>query len=279
MDNDFGAEHTTAKLRALGDYLPAYTTALKAQPFRLTYIDAFAGTGECRIKIRGGEKITIPGSATLGHRCDPPFDRLVFIEKHSGFVDDLNRLRASTPEREIDVICGDANVELPRVLARLNPASDRTVIFLDPFGMELDWATLKAVAKSGFADVWYLFPLSGLYRQAAHNSTDVDAGKAARLTRMLGTDRWRVDFYKEPPQMGLFSKPDEVRDFDVQQMTDWVTEHLRSIFPKVMPPKILHQTMPSGVQGAPLYALYFAMANPSYRAHALATRLVTPSLR
>ncbi len=33
------------KLRILERYLDAYTTALKNQPFKLMYIDAFAGTG------------------------------------------------------------------------------------------------------------------------------------------------------------------------------------------------------------------------------------------
>ena len=36
--HEFGGEHTEIKLRALRDYLPAYTQALKRQRFRLTYI-------------------------------------------------------------------------------------------------------------------------------------------------------------------------------------------------------------------------------------------------
>ncbi|MBU4201002.1 MAG: hypothetical protein KKG09_03200 [Verrucomicrobia bacterium] len=41
----FGGDWTEIKLGMLGDYLNAYTTALKAQPFAKLYIDAFAGTG------------------------------------------------------------------------------------------------------------------------------------------------------------------------------------------------------------------------------------------
>jgi len=41
----FGGDWTEQKLRVLQEYLTAYITALKDQPFKLAYIDAFAGTG------------------------------------------------------------------------------------------------------------------------------------------------------------------------------------------------------------------------------------------
>ena len=47
---DFGGQWTIEKLDILERYLDAYTTALKNQPFRLMYIDAFAGTGEISLR-------------------------------------------------------------------------------------------------------------------------------------------------------------------------------------------------------------------------------------
>ena len=41
----YGGPWTLEKLDILESYLDAYTTALKKQPFKLMYIDAFAGTG------------------------------------------------------------------------------------------------------------------------------------------------------------------------------------------------------------------------------------------
>ena len=38
---DFGGPWTQEKLKILERYLDAYTTALKNQPFKLVYIDAF----------------------------------------------------------------------------------------------------------------------------------------------------------------------------------------------------------------------------------------------
>ena len=41
----FGGRWTEEKLEILRKYLQAYNTALKNQPFKRVYIDAFAGTG------------------------------------------------------------------------------------------------------------------------------------------------------------------------------------------------------------------------------------------
>lgn len=279
MDHDFGAKHTQVKLTALKKYLPAYTTALKDQPFKLSYIDAFAGTGTCLIKTGADRKIRIPGSAQIALECRPPFDRAVFIESRKRHAEALRRLKDRESGRAIDIIQGDANAVLPSVLSRLERAKDRAVVFLDPYGMAVDWTTLQAIRRSELADVWYLFPLSGLYRQAANSAALVDEGKATRLTRMLGTDRWRTEFYKADPQLGLFGSPDDIRDVDVDQMSNWVTKRLEALFPKVLPPKILYQTMPSGARGAPLFSLYFAMSNPSPKAWALASRLASHVLK
>ena len=47
-EHSFGGPWTQEKLEILSRYLDAYTTALKNQPFRLIYIDAFAGPGNWR---------------------------------------------------------------------------------------------------------------------------------------------------------------------------------------------------------------------------------------
>ena len=50
----FGGPWTIEKLNILSAYLDFYVTALKNQPFKKIYIDAFAGTG--KIKIGNEEK-------------------------------------------------------------------------------------------------------------------------------------------------------------------------------------------------------------------------------
>lgn len=272
----FGAEHTQEKLKALNDYLPAYTTAL-GRRFTLHYIDAFAGTGECVIKIAGNE-LTVPGSASIAIACKPPFHKMVFIEFSAGRVHELERLRAAAADRDISIVREDANIALPDYLRRLK-RTDRAVVFLDPYGMTVDWATLEKIAQSKLADVWYLFPLSGLYRQAAKDSANIDSFKEAALTRILGPHDWRRALYEPKPQRDLFGQDSDIRTADPERMALWVKDCLQKIFPGVHGPKILYQTMKGGRQGAPLFALFFLVSNPDAKALRLALKFAAAVLK
>lgn len=275
----FGGEQTRTKLTAIGKYLPAFTTALSKTRFRLSYIDAFAGTGVCHVTV-GGAKLLIPGSASIALNCAPPFHRVFFIEKKKRHVAALKRLANSAAPKWIEVINGDANEHLPEILRGLDPKRDRALVFLDPYGMAVDWTTLQTIAASKIVDLWYLFPLSGLYRQAANDAASIDPDKAAALNRMLGTESWRQDFYAKPTQDDLFGAvASDVRTADVKQMTKWLTGRLREIFPAVTEPCVLFQTLPNGKEGAPLFALYFAASNPDPKAYGLAKKIAEGILR
>src|ERR1700675_5063885 len=85
----FGGSWTAKKLDALKAYLTGYAQALKRQPFRRIYIDAFAGTGDRAAKRHEtANLLDVPeldeitkGSVRLALEIDPPFDRYIFIEK------------------------------------------------------------------------------------------------------------------------------------------------------------------------------------------------------
>jgi three-Cys-motif partner protein len=270
--HEFGSFHTAFKLEILRKYLPAYTTALAKTPFALHYLDAFAGTGMCTIKL-GGEQIAIPGSASIAIGCEPNFARMVFIEKSLKRARALEQLKAKASNRRIEIIRSDANSALPAQLRAMTRKSDRGIVFLDPYGMQVHWETLREIASSQIADLWYLFPLSGLYRQASLRADDIDEDKAAALTRILGTEEWRTVFYGRPAIEDLFDKASDVRTVNVPQMLGWVKNRLESVFPAVADPKPLYQVTGSGKQGAPLFALFFAVSNPSPKAIDLAMRI------
>ena len=274
MAKPFGAEHTQIKLGALFSYLPAYTTALANRAFRLHYVDAFAGTGKCTIRIGGREK-TIPGSAWLALECKPQFHKLVFIEEAPSKVRELQALVAD-PQfagRDCTIQRGDANELLPAYLAQLGPA-DRAIVNLDPFGMDVHWSTLEKIAASRIADVFYLFPLSSFYRQAAHDPRAIDASKEAALNRLLGPHDWRAALYAPKRQVDLFTgQADDERNADAYRMAEWFTGCLRSIFRGVADPHILYLRTKDGKRGAPLFALYFLVSNPSGKAQSLAMKI------
>lgn len=276
--NRFGSLHTTQKLEALEKYLHAYTTALKKQSFTLHYLDAFAGTGQCEIKIGDGKR-TIPGSAHIAIECNPPFNKLVFIEKSGKKVRALRQLKQTVPTRDIAVLHDDANVELPKRLDSLDQKSDRAIVFLDPFGMQVEWATLERIAATKIVDLLYLFPLSALYRQATRNADKIDSDKEASIIRILGTREWRNAFYEPPSQPGLFWQDPDVRTKNVEWMVNWVKRRLETVFPAVADPMILRQVRKDGKHGPANFALFFAISNPSKPAIGLALRLANAVLK
>jgi three-Cys-motif partner protein len=132
---------------------------------------------------------------------------------------------------------------------------------------------LEAIAATHAIDVWYLFPLGGLIRQAARNPDALDDAKRASLTKTLGTTEWRTAWYGSTPQSNLFGTvPRESRQFDVAQITSWVTTRLARVFPGSVGPRIFY-SLKNGHQQTALFALYFLISNPSPAARNLACKM------
>ena len=170
----FGGDWTTAKLDVIARYLASYTTALKDKPskehpFVKGYIDAFAGTGyrDARRDDRTGHsQVLLPdlaepepqalldGSARLALKTQPRFDRYIFIERSPERCAQLELLKQDFPDlaADIQIRRGDANAEIQELCAK-DWSSHRAVLFLDPYGMQVDWATVEAIAQTKAIDL------------------------------------------------------------------------------------------------------------------------------
>ena len=194
VDHEFGDQHTELKLSIVEKYLKFFTTALRGKFEELWYIDAFAGTGSRTVKyeeraaglLDAGEPERIErrrGSARIAIDVKPPFDFIVFIDSKPSYVSALHELAANYPNRRIAVVQNDANDALKSLIAANNWRSTRAVLFLDPYGMQLEWSTLEKVAATRAIDVWFLFSLAGLYRQATRQLADLTNRIALAGTR------------------------------------------------------------------------------------------------
>lgn len=281
VDHEFEGLSTDLKLSVVEKYLKAYTTALRGKFANLWYIDAFAGTGYRTVKhsaVTGSmlgddtpERVEQRrGSAVIALETEPAFDRLIFIEKKPSHCTAIERLMAEYPHRDITLDKSDANISIQKNVAWSGWASTRAVMFLDPYGLSVDWATLVAISQTKAIDVWYLVSLSGLFRQATIDPEKIDDHKRAALTRMLGTSEWEEAWYVEDSRTTLFGDKGLPRTTyrwaDVSEMERFVGKRLETIFAKVLPPLRLHNE-----RGAPMFALFFAMSNPEPKAIGLAT--------
>ena len=286
-DHEFGGISTDLKLSLVGGYLGAFTKALRPIFSQLWYIDAFAGTGERTVVIPGRaadmlgpeveEKIERRrGSAKIAIEIVPAFDRLVFMDMRPKHCAALRELRANNPQRNIDVVPGDANAAIVDLIHKHNWSGTRAVMFLDPYGMSVDWRTLEAIRKTEAIDVWYLVSLAGLFRQATRDAEDLDDSKRAALTRMIGTADWEKDWYQLTKRTDLFGDTDEklARMAEVDDMEAYFGQRLRSLFPKVLPPLRLNDD-----RGIPQFALFFAISNPEPKAIALASKIASHILK
>lgn len=281
IDHEFGDQHTELKLSIIEKYLKFFTTALRGKFSELWYIDGFAGTGYRTIRhqaeapnlLSEGEPERVErrrGSAKIAIDVQPPFDFLVFIENKPSYVRALEELRANHPNRRIVVVKNDANDGLKALIAANSWRSTRAVIFLDPYGMGLDWSTLEAIAKTGAIDVWYLFSLSGFYRQATRDHGALDEDKRAALTRMLGTDEWENELYKAAPVHDLFGTSDASlrRNADVGALEAYAKRRLETIFGAVLDP------LPLPIHERPQrFSLFFCISSRRPAAIGLARKI------
>lgn len=258
--HEFGGSWTEVKLDAIAAYLSYYNNVLRTQPredqpFRRWYVDAFAGSGTRTAEItRGGllegspvekEKIELAGSAVRALDVHPKFDQLIFIEGHRGRFNDLSRVKSAYQGRNIECRQGDANTELTRIFqsrpwktASGKNWTDRAVVFLDPYGMNVEWSTLETLAATKAVDVWYLFPLEGVNRQLAHQLDRVDEHKRLRLDQIFGTANWQTELYETYVERNLFDFVTEKtgRIVDKKQIEQYAIQRLRTIFSYVSEP-------------------------------------------
>lgn len=214
------------------------------------------------------------GSAQRALAAQPPFDRIVFIEKKRGNVKQLESLIRESGHLAASVEQGDCNQVLMRFCRPASWRNRRGVIFLDPFGMKVDWTTLEAIAATRALDVWYLVSLAGLVRNLPLFASKLTADKRSAVTRMLGTEDWFDEFYPVPraPKIKTLwgepmPTPPRRRDATPDKIEAYVAKRLTTIFSHVEPPKRFLST-----NNAPLFSLFFALSNPRAAAINLARK-------
>ncbi len=272
----FGGDWTEKKLQCLRRYLEAYTTALKNQPFTTYYIDAFAGTGYRETRL--GEQGTLfpelvddasepfrKGSVKLALEINPQFDEYIFVEANSNRFTELKRLKNefASSDKRITLYEGHAE-EVIRELCNRDWIKEkrRGVIFLDPFGMNVSWNTLVAIAQTSALDLWLLFPLGVGVNRMVTKSGKIPEHWQEKLNGLFGTDQWQKEFYRtsEATQLTLFGASESTsieKSVDCSGILRYFNERLRTIFAGVAENPLMLRNSKNN----PIYALCFAVGN------------------
>lgn len=271
----FGGDWTRIKLEHIGKYLAAYTRALKNMNFHLIYIDAFAGTGYRTVEFKddkqsllfpdqAGEDAEIlhAGSARIALETDPCFAEYYFVEQSFDKCRELGLLKQEYPERaqNIRIIQKDANDFIQDICHqfRMN-TSWRSVLFLDPFGMNVSWDSVEAIADTHAIDMWYLFPLGVGVNRLLTKDGNIPLKWQAKLDRIFGDKGWRDIFYKKVATPSLFEDITEAtrKTAGFEEITRYLIKRLQTKFAGVAknPLPLLNS------RKNPLYLLCFACGN------------------
>ncbi len=290
MSVTHGGAWTDDKLEVMNRYFSAYASALRNQPFQRWYIDAFAGTGERTDTRRPAADGSMPlfedessdisaakaGSVRIALRIDPPFDRYVFVDKSTDHVAALEPLKSEFPNRKIDIRPGDANRVLCDLVKTTKWRNTRAAIFIDPYGMQVDWQTLQALSGTKAVDIALLFPTGPLNRMLARNGNIPDEW-ATRIDNQLGPCNWRDASYQKVEATDLFSVESSAfeKTITTEGLRQFVLDRLKSIFAYVCE----QQLEMKNSKGAVLYHLFIICANHSEAAKKLAKRLASSAVK
>jgi three-Cys-motif partner protein len=273
--NKFGGTWTEIKLKVLEKYLSAYAKILrKTQYYRFAYIDAFAGTGYVKDKSKRPHdnpllieydeeaKEYIKGSVKVALESEPHFDQYIFIELDQKKTDELKKMiKREHPELEnkITIRNDDANKIIRELCAR-NWDKHRAVLFLDPFGMEVEWKTIEAIAGTKAIDLWILFPLGVSVNRLLMRERDaIPDSWSNGLDKIFGNHDWFDIFYQVKKESTLFGDDEAViktANFDI--IASYYIQRLKEIFAGVVEePMYLYNSTHN-----PIFLFCFASGNP-----------------
>lgn len=274
--HEFGGPWTEQKLECVSKYLRAYTTIMSKQSFRFAYIDAFAGTGYREMESdEGTDELMFPdlaspevasfhdGSARNALEVEPAFMKYIFIEKDMDRYAELEELKQEyllKPEFSEDMIeCRreDAN-EYLKDLCQKNWKTNRALVFLDPYGMQVEWTTIESIAKTQAIDLWILFPL-GTVNRLLKRDGEIRPPLRARLDLLFGEHSWYDAFYQSAKQLSLFDEEERWQKAGNIFLTieQYFIQRLQGTFEGVATnPLILRNS-----KNVPLYLLCFAASN------------------
>jgi len=169
----------------LDRYIHALTTSM-TQKWQLHYIDLFAGAG---IEHLDGDGLDW-GSPLIAAQAAVRFHQIHLCELDQQKVSALvSRLEMFPQPTAPQVLQGDANKNVHPIVERIPIRDALTLAFLDPYGLHLDFATVRRLAADDRRIDFIIFFPDHL--DALRNFNLYLQNPDSNLDRFFGTDEWR----------------------------------------------------------------------------------------
>lgn len=229
----WGGSWTEQKLEAFAKYVKAYLAIMNSYRdkynWKPIYFDGFAGSGargglkdrdeinktlfdlseieekECNVYIGAAERV----ASLEGIRG---FDYYYFNEKDEE-SSELLRKKLSKYEsdgKRFEYRSNDANAEVKKLAdAQLRNNSLKSLVLLDPFGMQLDWNSISTLKKCS-SDVWILLPSGAIINRLLDGNGNLKF--SPKLQRFFGMSESEIKnfFYENRTGQTLFGEDERL---------------------------------------------------------------------
>lgn len=281
----WGGDWTERKLNVFIKYVRAYLTIMNKFSFWETiYFDGFAGSGELdsdpnsnlidELFITEEEQKTYRGSPerVLSLEKKFTFKKYIFVEKAQSRIQNLKKVietNSDIADRNIEFQTKDANDAIVQLSDYLKAKNAAALIFLDPFGMHVDWKSIEKL-KGTRTDIWILIPTGVIINRLLDRKGELVFSDKLEKFFGMSIDEIKAIFYSVEEEQGLFNsintlikiqKPiEKIKKIYVQQLnTIWkyVTEE----------PLVLRNS-----KGSPIF--HFVAASNNQKAIKIANQII-----
>lgn len=278
----WGGSWTEQKLDAFAKYVKAYLTIMNTHRdqynWKLIYFDGFAGSGsrgrqqncneinktlfdlsdidenDCNVYI-GAAEIVASLDGIRG------FDYYYFNEKDEESRESLQRKlsKYESNGKRFEFRSHDANEEVKKLAnAQLHNNKLKSLVLLDPFGMQLDWESISSL-KNCSADVWILLPSGVIINRLLDGKGNLKFG--TKLQKFFGINEIEIKkfFYENRTEQTLFGEDERLYKLPnaISRIADLYITKLKEVFNFVTDkPLILYNT-----RGTPIFHFVFASNN------------------
>lgn len=249
---------SVVKNEILQEYAKSYLTIMLNQEWckGVLYIDAFAGATE---NLDRSTSTPVPGSAKRALDLNPGFSEYYFFDLDNKRIQDL--LALTEGRADVTVALGDGNTLTQEIVVPLLQYDNyrRGLVFLDPYGLDLDWETVQLLGHTRSADVVINFPIMDINRNSVRRvEADIPDGGAARMTRLWGGEEWRDEFYGLHPNLSMWGDQPKIKTVTSDEIANSYRNRL------LTKGGYTHATTPllmRNKQNAPLYYILMASNN------------------
>lgn len=242
------------KLDYLARYLDMFITSMRTpkQKWRaLNYIDLFAGPGKCQMDT--GEIYL--GSPLLALTAKKPFSHYFFADLEPSNIAALQQRTAASPQSaNCHFYTGDSNIIVHQIVTKIQTMNSSFVqgawpclnlAFLDPEGLELEWATVETLAHLR-TDLIIHYSQMGLER---YMPIAIEKSEETVVDRFFGSRDWREIYLEWRNKTGLH-----------RQLIDFYKNNLKALgYVEIKgDDESWNEPLMRNTKNAPLYRLLFA---------------------